>query len=389
MRKIVFVLQTMVLGGVEKELISVLRQIENDFDITVLLLTRGDEEILKEIPDKVKLRFADIEKGYYLGSTVQLIKARLKKGKISEAISIALKRFLKIGMTGANLNISDIPIWDDNFDVAICYHIHSPLLLRYVSEKINSKKKIAWIHSSFYDSGYPIERLRKYVERYDGFVAVSEKVEREFRNLCPWYKGRISTAYNYIDEKEIIRLSDEPENNADYFDNSKVKILTVARFSEEKGIDNAIRVCAALKKEGKNFCWFLIGYGELENRYIKLIKKYEISDCFVILGRKSNPYPYIKNCDIYVQPSKHEAFGMVIKEAKILKRPIVCTNFDGADEQIENGKNGIIVPLNDESALQRVISSLIESSSKREALSRELYSFHAEDELKKIIKHFE
>jgi glycosyltransferase involved in cell wall biosynthesis len=120
-----------------------------------------------------------------------------------------------------------------------------------------------------------------------------------------------------------------------------------------------------------------------------LIEKYDVGDRVTILGRKKNPYPYIKNCDIYVQPSRHEAFGLVILEAKILKRPIVCTNFDGADEQIVNGVNGVIVPVLDTDALCRELSDLIRSPERREAFTRELEKWSPEDDLKEIVKHLE
>lgn len=122
--------------------------------------------------------------------------------------------------------------------------------------------------------------------------------------------------------------------------------------------------------------------------YRQLIIKHNVADCFTILGKKINPYPYIKNCDIYVQPSRHEAFGLVVKEAKILRKPIVCTDFDGADEQIENGKTGIIVPVNDTLALFSELSRLIRSSELREALSAELQNLDVENDLQEIIKHF-
>ncbi len=389
MKKIVFALQTMVLGGVEKELITVLKHIYADFDITLLLLSPGDAEVMAEIPDEVKIKVLDIDKEYYYGSTFALMMQRLRRGKLWEAAVIAGKRLLKKGMTGSNINIDDIPGLDETFDVAVCYHIHSPIMLKYVVQKIVAKKKVAWIHSDFYSSGYPIQRLKRYVLPYDEFVAVSKKAEREFRDLCPWYQGNISTAYNYLDAEEICERSKEPVADDVYFNEKKVKILTVCRFSQEKGADLAISVSSMLKKAGLKFHWFLIGHGELESEYRSLIDRYDVADCFTILGKKNNPYPYIKNCDIYVQPSRHEAFGLVIKEAKILGRPIVCTDFDGADEQIDSGRNGVIVPVNGTSALFKEISVLINSSEARERLSGELDEWSCEDDLKEIVKHFE
>ena len=389
MKKVIFCLQTMVLGGVEKELLAVLKQIHDQYDITLLLLYPDDTEILKAVPSDIKIRILGIDREYYCCSALKLVAQRLKRGKVGEAVAVAMQRFLRIGMATTNTNIDDIQTVDEVFDVAICYHIHSPLMLKYVAEKIHSRKKIGWIHSDFYCSHYPVQRLKKYVLKYDEFVAVSKKVENEFRTLCSWYCGEVSTTYNYLDEKEIMQLSEAHIENADFLCNEGVKLLTVGRFSKEKGIDLAISACAMLKKEKLNFHWFLIGYGEQESLYRKLIDEYGVGDCFTILGRKTNPYPYIKNCDIYVQPSRHEAFGLVIAEAKILRKPIVCTDFDGADEQINSGVNGIIVPLNDEHALTEALSELISSPESRMALARELEKWSPQDDLREIVKHFE
>lgn len=389
MKKIVFCLQTMVLGGVEKELITVLKHIHGDYDITLLLLYPEDAEILKEIPTGVKIRVIGIDKGYYCGSTADLIKQRLRRGYVSEAAAIALKRCLKLGMGPSNTNIADIPAPEEVYDTAVCYHIHSPLMLKYVAERVKAHKKVAWIHNDFHVSRYPIQRLKKYVAQYDEFVAVSKKVEYEFRECCPWYQGGISTAYNYLDAKEITALSTAGIDDPVFLHEKNVRILTVGRFSEQKGIDLAIAVCAMLKKKNLAFHWFLIGYGELESDYRKMIEAYDVTDCLTILGRKANPYPYIKNCDISVQPSRHEAYPLVIMEAKILRKPIVCTDFDGADEQISNGRNGIIVPLNDAHALTEALTKLICSTEAREALSQELEKWSPEDELREIVKHFE
>lgn len=377
------------MGGVEKELIAVLKQIYDRYDITLLLLHMDDENILSDIPDSVKIINMNIDKDYYYGSTFSLVKQRLKRGKFIEASTLALKRCLNIGVTGSNINLKDIPELKFFYDIAVCYHIHSPLMLKYVAEKVIATKKIAWIHNDFYTSKYKIQRLKKYVLSYAEFVAVSKKVENEFRAICTWYQGGISTAYNYLDTNEIETLSQETVDCQEFTGEKNVRILTIGRFSEQKGIDIAIEACRIIKKKNLDFHWFLIGYGELEDQYRRLIEKYNIEDCFTILGKKMNPYPYIRCADIYVQPSRHEAYPLAIMEAKILKRPIICTDFDGADEQIKHGVNGIIVPLNDVYALEKEVSELILSKKKRDELSKKLETWSSDDELREIVKHFE
>ena len=118
----------MLLGGVEKELITVLTKIHNNYDITLIVLYLDDYAILQDIPKNVKIKILSIDPNYYYGSSIKLVKQRLKNGKIIEAFSIALKRMLNIGMTTSNIDINEIPSIEGDFDVAICYHIHSPLI---------------------------------------------------------------------------------------------------------------------------------------------------------------------------------------------------------------------------------------------------------------------
>ncbi len=379
----------MTLGGVEKELITVLKKIHDQYEITLLLLHQTDAEILEEIPNDVQIRVVGIDPDYYCSGVVNLSKQRMKRGKIFEAATLVIKRCLRIGMTTANTNMNDLPVIDDTFDSAICYHIHSPITLKYVIEKVTARKKIGWIHNDFYTSGYPIQRLKKYVMAYDEFVAVSRKVELEFRASCPWYHGGISTAYNYLDAAEVIERSHAPIEDDVFLHETAVKLLTIGRFSEQKGIDLAIETASLLKGMNVKFHWFLIGYGPLEDTYRQLIAKYDVGDRFTILGKKKNPYPYIRNCDIQVQPSRHEAYPLVLMEAKILRKAIVCTDFNGADEQIESGVNGVIVPLGDTKALSEELSKLILSSDARELFSKNLENWHPEDALKEIVKHLE
>lgn len=388
-KKIIFCLQTMALGGVEKELIAVLKRIHNQFNITLLLLYLEDKEILKGIPADVKIKVIGIDRDYYCGSLVELVTHRLKKGHFLESAAITVKRCLNVGMSHSNTNLTAVPSVDEEYDLAICYHIHAPLMLKYVVEKVCARKKVGWIHNDFYGTGYAVQRLKRYIIQYHEFVAVSKKVENEFRELCTWYRGDVSTAYNYLDEEEIIQRAKESVQEDFFINETKTKLLTVGRFSEQKGIDIAIKTAAMLKKTNHGFHWFLIGYGEQENAYRRLIVEYDVADCFTILGKKENPYPYIKNCDIYVQPSRHEAYSLVMIEAKILKKPIVCTNFNGADEQIDNGRNGLIVPLNNTAALADAISELIMNPEKRISFSNQLAQWSQGDVLQEIVKHLE
>lgn len=389
MRKILFCLQTMVRGGVEKELITVLKKMDpKHFQCEVLLLYIQNPEVVSEIPDWVKVTTLNIDSNYYCGSTASMVKARLKHGEIPEAITLMGKRVFGLGTSHSNQSLDGIPQMEENYDVAVCYHIHSPLMLKYVATKVNAAKKIGWIHNDFSQSGYPVQRLKKYLSAYHEIIAVSETVKKEFLDRCPEYGEITSVVHNVLDEDEIQKKSlDIPENDT-YFSDNRVKILTVGRFTPQKGFDLAIEICRLLREQNANFGWYMIGWGPEEDKYRAMIERYELQDCVTILGERKNPYPYIDQCDVYVQPSRHEAYCMTILEAISLRKPIVCANFAGADEQICNGETGWIVPVGDIEAFTEKIRFLIENPAERTRLTQNLWKQAKGSDMEKILSKF-
>ena len=172
MKKVLFCLQTMVRGGVEKELITVLRKMDSTrFQADVLLLYIQDNEIVKELPDWVRVIDLNIDKKYYCSSVIEMSKARLHHGNIIETVELLAKRMARLGLTQSNQSLKKLPKLEEAYDIAVCYHIHSPIMLKYVAEKVDAKKKIGWIHNDFSTSGYPIQRIIPILSMYDEFVA--------------------------------------------------------------------------------------------------------------------------------------------------------------------------------------------------------------------------
>jgi glycosyltransferase involved in cell wall biosynthesis len=161
------------------------------------------------------------------------------------------------------------------------------------------------------------------------------------------------------------------EEDAKEFDKSLVNILTVGRLVTAKGYEKAIEVANLLKNSGYKFRWFGIGEGPERKGLQKLIEEYELNDYFILLGKKINPYIYMKNCDIYVQTSIKEGFGLTVSEAKILKRPIVCTNFFTAKEIIEHEVDGLIVE-HDIKSIYKGVKKYLDEKSFKERIMKKL-----------------
>ncbi|MFC4620015.1 glycosyltransferase [Camelliibacillus cellulosilyticus] len=158
----------------------------------------------------------------------------------------------------------------------------------------------------------------------------------------------------------------ETRGFTDLFDG--LRILTIGRLSHEKGQDLAITVCKRLVNDGYDIRWYCVGEGPSRNVYERLIEENHIQDHFVLLGSDPNPYAYLRQCDIYVQPSRYEGFCLTLAEALCLNKPIVTTNFTGAAEQVRHGVTGLIVNI-DIHDIYNAIVTLIENRDVRETFS--------------------
>lgn len=348
MKKIMFMLPVMLCGGVEKSLLSLLNELPIDkYDIYIYLL-KCEGDFLPLIPANVKVAELELEesvsKNMTIGGTKYAIKDSLRNKKYINVVKILSRHISKkYEFSELSVNFEKIEKNPIIFDVAICYHVHSPFILRYVAEKIEADIKLAWIHNDFETTHYNISKLKEYTDVYDQFYAVSEKLQNEFLNIFPTYREKVSIMHNLISVQTIQSMAkQEKAVEFERIDDTYIKLLTVGRLEYQKGIDLAIEVAMNLKNKGYKFLWIVLGEGNERGKLEKTIKKYNLDNYFLLVGNRINPYPYFLNCDIYVQPSRHEGFVTTITEAKLFCKPIVFTNVAGANEQIVNEVTGLI-----------------------------------------------
>lgn len=228
------------------------------------------------------------------------------------------------------------------FDVAIAYG--QGLSTYIVASKINAKKHIGWINSDIFATGYDIPFNLHFYDKMSYIVTVSEKLEQIMQDHLPQYKNKYRCIYDVLNPLLIQKMSECPIS--DIPNDKRLKLLTVARFSPPKGHRLLVQAAIELKKGGIPFVWLLIGTGVLYSDIKNMVREANLEDSVFFLGLRTNPYPYFKECDIYVQTSLNEGFGLTISEAKILKKPIVSTDFDTVYDQIDNEVNGLIVKRN-------------------------------------------
>lgn len=358
MKKIAIVTEEMIMGGVGKALIEMLESIPKDeYDITVLVREHGGE-LEYEIPKWIKVK-GIFDNGISIKQNIYKYALRLNFIKsIKLFIHLLLSYFAKNTYESYHNISKALPVVEEEYDLAISYHVHYTFPLIYVINNIKAKKKIAWIHSDNKQYSHLIKLYKKYYDKYDHMFGVSRAIVEEFTEIYPQYKDKVSVFYNIINDNKIKTLSNLESGFVDEYKGTR--IVTVGRLSYEKGFDLVINIVQKLVKDGYDIKWYCIGDGDQRQLLEEQIKEYNLKENLVLLGNKSNPYIYMKECDIYVQPSRHEGYCITLAEARALNLPIVTTDFSGAKEQISDGENGLIVKCSEDEiyhAVKRLIDN--------------------------------
>lgn len=345
MKRILIVSHHMSVAGVEKALINYLKNIPLDeYDVEVRFIKKVGG-LIDELPKGILYSEIPIKEEHkdllLCGGSKVIIKNAVKKVKFFRAIKVFSKKIFNSPFPQFLGNFKKVPKDDNDYDIAVCYAMHQPFIVGYVAEKIKAKEKHLYVHNDLTTTNFNTKSIKKYVEQYDKIYGVSNVVTEEMKNAYPKLVDRIETKYNYIDKEEILLKGSVPLEEP--FDQNVYNIVSVGRLNHQKGFDIAVEVAHALKEKGLNFVWHIVGEGEERQNLEKMINEYDLKDNFKLLGVKSNPYNYMKNCDLYVQPSRHEGYVTTITEAKVFGGNIVCCEVSGANEQLDDYENGFIV----------------------------------------------
>ncbi|QNF30786.1 glycosyltransferase [Metabacillus sp. KUDC1714] len=357
------------IGGTEKALLNMISEIPTDkYDITLLLLEKYGG-FLNYIPSGVNVKYLTEYKNIkdlYNNAPNQNIKTYIRQNKFHKAIqlffSYYLSKLLRNRSTFFNYILKDIQSDDINYDIAIAYAGPMDLISYFVLNKIKAKKKFQWVHFDVSKIAFNADYEYKMYKKFDKIFIVSQQAREKFIKLLPSLKDKTEVIQNIVSQRLIYK---EMKSANGFLDNFKgIRILTIGRLTSEKGQDLAIKVLSRLIKNGYNIKWYCIGDGNSRKKYEQLINDYNLKNNFVLLGSDPNPYRYLDECDIYVQPSRHEGFCITLAEAKCLNKPIVTTNFSGAKEQIDHGRTGLIVDINENDIYNGVVK-LIENTNLR------------------------
>ena len=220
---------------------------------------------------------------------------------------------------------------------------------RIVAEKVKAKKKIAWIHTDYTRVWVDAEEELKVWQKYDYVASISGDVTNTFLQVFPSLAPKIVEIENILSPAFVRKRTELEDTDKEFRQTDNISLLSIGRYSEQKNYDNVPDICKHLINETKlNIKWYIIGYGGDEALIRQKIKEAGMEEHVILLGKRSNPYPYIKACDIYVQPSRYEGKSVTVREAQMLCKPVVVTNYPTAPSQIRSGIDGVIVPMDNE-----------------------------------------
>lgn len=395
MKRLFIAIQYLEIGGAERSLIGLLNAIDYTRYEVDLFIYRHTGEFMNLIPKEANVlpeikKYTTlsrpmkeiIQEGYIdivVGRMWAHYQAKRFQKKTQAQESIAIFQYVASYTTPFLPSLKHL----GEYDLAISFLIPHNI----VRDKVKAKQKWAWIHTDYSFVSLDTAHELPVWNAYDQIISISESVTQGFLSKFPSLKNKIRLMENILSEKFVREQAEEktslPETNA-------IRLCTVARFSYPKAIDRAVHICKAIVDKGINIVWYIVGYGGDEAMIRKQIQETGMEKHFILLGKQMNPYPFIKACDIYVQPSRYEGKAVTVREAQILGKPVVITNFPTASSQLTDGVDGIIVPNEIEQAAQG-ISDFIKDTKKQVKIIQYLQTHHYgnEEEVNQIYQALE
>ena len=379
-KKLLFVNESLALAGGEKSLIALLSKLDpNKYEIDLQLFKYG-KELDAFIPEHVNIlpplpytQF--VTKGWFknIGTLINLSTIGFFISKLTYSINIRRGAYnhpekSQIYWKAA---ANSLTVSNKKYDVAIAYAQGIPTY--YVIDKTEAKRKIAWVNTNV--DFPPVNKVfqKSYYKKYDVIVPVSEITKEHLNNVFPQLRSKYYTIYDMIDYASILNMASLKTVN---FNKKIFNILTVSRLNQYmKGFDITLQVCKILKERGVIFHWHVLGEGSYREKIQEFVVVNKLESFITLLGTNSNPYPYYKSADLYVQTSRKEGFGISIAEARLLNLPVVTTRFDTVFMQMVHGKNGLVVDIN-----ATAVANAIELLMKNKQLYKSIIEYQKQEQ---------
>lgn len=366
--RILFVINTLGQAGAETALLSLLQTLAKEkgevrYEISLYVLT-GQGEMASRLPADVRL----LNKKYreesvltakgrkYLKKTV--LKAMFTRGTVVKLFPYLVKN--TCAMLGKKRLLPDKLLWrvlsdggmvlPEEYDLAVSYLEGGAAY--FVADHVKAAKKAAFIHVDYEKAGYTRTLDKDCYLKFDKIFTVSDEVREAFLKAYPELPEKTEVFHNILNKEEIVRRAEEGEGFTDGF--TGIRLLSVGRLTAQKAFEVSVDAMKRLKDAGKNVRWYVLGEGDQRKKLQEQIDALGLTEDFILYGAVNNPYPFMKQADIYVHASRFEGKSIAIQEAQILGKPMVVSDCSGNREQVRHGKDGLMCGLTPDSLAENI-----------------------------------
>lgn len=362
-KRVLFIVPSMEIGGAERSLLGLLEAIDPSKIDVSLMIYRHEGELMKDIPPYVNVLPEMSQYRTFDVPVTKLIKERkllFVAARILSVIATKIHSRITGERAGVWMSVQYItrflqpllPQIPGEYDLGIMFLGVGDTLLN----KVYAEKKVAWCHTDYSTLG-PSKRMDVQTYRkMDNIVMVSGECKYAFDQTYPQFKMKSIVVENIL-STTYLQCQSLDEIGCE-MSGSGWKVLSIGRFCEAKNFENVPEICKLIRAQGLDVTWYLIGYGGDESLIRQKIQEHGMEEHVIVLGKKSNPYPYIKACDVYVQPSRYEGKCVAVREAQMLGKPVIITNYATSASQLENGVDGVIVPMENEACAKGIADVL-------------------------------
>lgn len=367
--RILFVINTLGQAGAETAFLSLLQTLAREkgearYEISLYVLT-GQGEMVSRLPADVRL----LNKKYreesvltakgrkYLKKTV--LKAMFTRGTVVKLFPYLVKN--TCAMLGKKRLLPDKLLWrvlsdggmvlPEEYDLAVSYLEGGAAY--FVADHVKAAKKAAFIHVDYEKAGYTRALDKDCYLAFDKIFTVSDEVREAFLKAYPELPDKTEVFHNILNKEEIVRRAEEGEGFTDGF--TGMRLLSVGRLTAQKAFEVSVDAMKRLKDAGKNVRWYVLGEGDQRKKLQEQIDVLGLTEDFILYGAVNNPYPFMKQADIYVHASRFEGKSIAIQEAQILGKPMVVSDCSGNREQVCHGKDGLMCGLTPDSLAENIM----------------------------------
>lgn len=368
------------IGGAERALIGLLQALDYEQVEVDLFVNQHTGPLMEHIPPQVTLlpesrRWSQIEKpmvGVLLQGHADIVAARVlaklrhKLYRKADPTPVGVEDASMFYYVASCVNpLMPRPAGNKQYDLAISFLTPH----HQVANKVSALKKLAWIHTDYTRAVVNAKAELPVWSKFDHVVSISPDVTKTFCTVFPSLRERIVEIENII-SPDFVRVQALADSAPELQGVEHIKLLSVGRPCYAKNYECIPPVVKALRQRGLDVHWYIVG-GEASEGIQTLIDETETGSYVHFLGSRSNPYPYIAACDIYVQPSRYEGKSVTVREAQILCKPVVVTNYATAKSQVNDGVDGLIIPLT-EQGITDGLESVIRNNVLRDRLVENL-----------------